>query len=230
MDKNIGDILFNWVNQAWNFIWHSDSIWSWLLNIIIAFIFIKFIFYPGVGLMLNTDYPIVAVVSGSMEHMQIARDGKVLPEMCGNIYDEKKYFVNLDYYWQECGSWYEDHNITKKEFSTFFFKNGFNKGDIIVIYGKDPKNLKIGDVIVFNVAERIDPIIHRVVSINKYDDGYRFNTKGDHNSMSDQRIDMNIKEEAIIGKGVFRIPYLGWIKIWFIDLIEWLTATNIDLI
>ncbi|MFT4297770.1 MAG: signal peptidase I [Candidatus Woesearchaeota archaeon] len=211
-----------WIKKAWNFIWHSDSVWSWLLNIALAFLFIKFIFYPGIGLLLNTSYPVVAVVLGSMEHMQSARDGKTIPEECGNTYENTKYFVSLDYYWQECGEWYEKNNITKEQFSKFPFRNGFNKGDIIVIYGENPKNLKIGDVIVFYSDQRPEPIIHRIVEINKDNSNYIFNTKGDHNKIADPRIDINIHQDKIIGKGVFRIPLLGWIKIWFMNIGEFI--------
>ena len=54
--------------NVWKFIWEDDSIWSWMLNIILAFVLIKFIVYPGLGLLLGTSYPVVAVVSESMEH------------------------------------------------------------------------------------------------------------------------------------------------------------------
>jgi signal peptidase I len=207
------------LSKAWDFFWNSNSPWSWLLNIVVAFLFIKFIFYPISGMGLNTTHPIVAVVSGSMEHMQTTHDGRIIPEMCGNTYGEKKYFMSLDYYWEECGSWYEENNITKEQFSAFSFKNGFNKGDIIIIYGTNPKNLKIGDVIVYNTPYRHEPIIHRIVAIDEYDDGLSFTTKGDHNSMPDPRIDTNIKEDMIIGRAIGRIPYLGWIKVGAMKLV-----------
>ena len=56
------------LHKVWYFIWESDSIWSWIINIILAFIIIKFLVYPGLGFALGTSHPIVAVVSGSMEH------------------------------------------------------------------------------------------------------------------------------------------------------------------
>jgi len=192
------------------------------LNIIIAFIFIKFIFYPAAGILMGTGYPLVAVVSGSMEHMKIDHEGGI-PNLCGNNYPETSLIVGFDDYWKECGEWYENKNITQSNFSNFYFKNGFNKGDIIFIYGENPKNLKIGDVIVFKRKFRSDPIIHRVVEINEGVEGKLFFvTKGDHNSGSALGIDVNINEEIIIGKGVFRVPYLGWIKIWAVDAVSWL--------
>ena len=58
--------------------------------------------------------------------------------------------------------WYTLNGISKDEFAEFPFKNGFNKGDIIVLKGKKPEYIEVGDVIVFWSAKR-DPIIHRVV-------------------------------------------------------------------
>jgi signal peptidase I len=207
--------------KAWQFIWESDSVWSWLLNIVIAFLLIKFAVYPGLGMIFHTSFPLVAVVSGSMEHKIVPSDINNKPYICDRNYEEKDFFLNLDEYWNNCGKYYERINITKERFSGFFFKNGFDKGDIIFIYGTDPKNLKIGDVIVFQKATSSEPIIHRIVDIKEVGGKRSFVTKGDHNEFSGP-IDKNISEDIILGKGVFRIPYLGWVKIWFVDLINWL--------
>ena len=56
------------IGYIWFFIWEDDSVWSWIINIILAFVIIKFMVYPIIGLTLTTSHPIVAVVSGSMEH------------------------------------------------------------------------------------------------------------------------------------------------------------------
>jgi len=187
------------LKKTWWFIWEDDSIWSWIVNIILAFVLIKFIVYPGLGLLLNTSYPIVAVVSGSMEH-----DG------------------NFDNWWNGQEDWYLGHNITKEEFSNFNFKNGFNKGDIMILYGKKPGNIKLGEVIVFR-SGRPDPIIHRVIRKWELGGKYYFQTKGDHNVDSIKSLGLdetNINEEQLLGKAVIRIPLLGYIKIWFVELIN----------
>jgi signal peptidase I len=205
------------LNKTWHFIWKSDSVWSWLINIVLAFLIIKYILYPGLGIIFNTGFPIVAVVSGSMEHRIVSHNASENPAMCGITYDRSDYFVSFDYYWDTCGEWYEKRDITKEEFFGFLFKHGFNKGDIIFIYGKNTKDLKIGEVIVFS-TEGVDyPIIHRIVRIYEHNGERRFITKGDHNKDSGI-IDMNIRESDIMGAGVFRVPYMGWIKIWFVDL------------
>ncbi len=189
------------LKKIWYFLWESDSIWSWIVNFIIAFILVKFIVYPGLGYLLGTTFPVVAVVSGSMEH-----DG------------------SFDDWWQssaycdgnECTQeqWYANHNVSKEIFDEYRFKNGFNKGDIMVLLGVEPKTIKTGDVIVFMSKERSDPIIHRVMIKNGDEtSGFVFQTKGDHNVDSGVGLDTDIQESNILGKAVFRIPYLGWIKI-----------------
>jgi len=52
--------------RLWHFLWEEDSIWSWIANVIIAFVIIKFLLYPGLGFVLGTPAPIAAVFSGSM--------------------------------------------------------------------------------------------------------------------------------------------------------------------
>ncbi|MBI4150338.1 hypothetical protein HY488_02960, partial [Candidatus Woesearchaeota archaeon] len=93
--------------RVWYFIWEEDSWASWIVNVILAFVLIKFVIYPGLGFLLGTKFPIVAVISSSMEH-----DG------------------SFETWWNQQASWYEANNITEEEFKTFSFKNGFNKGDI----------------------------------------------------------------------------------------------------
>lgn len=213
-NKDVLSILRN----IWKFLWYDDSVWSWLANVVVAYLFIVFIFYPGLGLLLNTSYPLVAVVSGSMEHMKISHDNNINPHLCGFQYSETDYFVDFDEYWEICGNWYEIKNITKQNFSNFNFKNGFNKGDLIFIYGTKPKNLKIGDVIVFKSNIRPEPIIHRIVDINEINGELIFTTKGDHNK-SYGNVDIEINENNILGRGLFRVPLLGWFKIWVTNLL-----------
>lgn len=196
--------------KIWHFIWEEDSIWSWLVNIILAFVLIKFIVYPGLGLILGTDYPIVAVVSSSMEHES-----------------------SFDDWWTNSQEWYWDQGITEEAFMMYPFKNGFNKGDIMVLKGKKPNEIEVGDVIVFvshRYRPKADPIIHRVVKIWQEDGKYLFQTKGDNyitnrNSINscDQVAcvdETKITEEQVLGKAVFKIPLLGYIKIIFVELLK----------
>lgn len=174
--------------RVWHFLWEEDSLLSWLVNIVLAFILVKFLIYPGLGLVLGTGYPVVAVVSGSMEH-----DG------------------SFDSWWSNARSWYENNNIQLSDFNSFGFHNGFDKGDIILLVGAKPENIGVGEVVVYSSTTPY-PIIHRVVKKEKVNNKYLFITKGDHNSAPDTE---SVSEDVILGRAVFRIPLLGWVKIWF---------------
>ncbi len=182
------------LGKIWHFIWYDDSILSWIVNLILAFILVKFVIYPGIGFALDTDFPIVAVVSGSMEH-----EGQA-----------------FDTWWENNGNWYESHGITKKDFVNYKFFNGFNKGDIMFLKGEQPKDIKVGDVLVYQSSQYSNPIIHRVVETEKEDEDYVFMTKGDNNNKEDKPVLEDQIENT--GKAIIKLPYLGWVKIWFVDL------------
>lgn len=184
MKMSFKDIL----KKIWHFIWNDNSIASWIVNIILAFIIVKFLIYPGLGLLLGTSYPVVAVVSSSMEHNS-----------------------GFELWWENNKVWYLQNNITKENFLTYPLKNGFNKGDIMVLIRPKPMNIKKGDVIVFKGSLK-DPIIHRVVRIFIEDDKYYIQTKGDNNNAS-RSDELKTPVDSILGKTVFKIPWLGWIKI-----------------
>ncbi|MEK6891894.1 MAG: signal peptidase I [Nanoarchaeota archaeon] len=196
--------MANWkkaLKQVWNFIWNDDSIWSWLANIALAFILIKFIVYPGLAFVLGTTHPVVAVVSESMEHN-----------------------ANFDNYWENAKGFYVANNIKKEDFMNFPLKNGFNKGDIMVLKGKKAEDIKIGDIIVF-WSTRKDPIIHRVIKKWQENGVYYFQTKGDNyitnpTSIKNPLLDeTSISQDKVIGNAIFKIPFLGYIKIWFVEYI-----------
>jgi len=178
------------------------------VNIILAFVIIKFLLYPGLGLVLGTSHPIVAVVSNSMEHDYGFDEWWDSTALCNG---------------EQCtqGDFYKGFDITKAKFLEFRFRNGFNKGDVMFLKGVEPLRIEVGDIIVFK-SGRPDPIIHRVVKIWNVDDKYFFQTKGDRNygSISSPSLnEMQISEEQLVGRALFRIPYLGWIKIGFVRMI-----------
>src|SRR3989344_1025688 len=187
------------LSKIWRFIWDEDSAWSWIVNVILAFLIIKFLLYPALGWALGTPVPIVAVVSGSMEHTG-----------------------NFDAYWnnpiccdQSCtqkaipGEYYEGVNITNQDFRKFDFVNGFNKGDIMILTGAE--TVEQGEVLVY-LTNRPDPIIHRVIDIQSEGGSNIFKTKGDNNCASGD-FEQAIPETHVLGKAEWRIPFLGWVKI-----------------
>lgn len=217
---NLNEIWHS-IKKSWHWIWNSDSILSWIVALALIFILVKFVFFPVMSFITGSSLPLAGVESSSMSH-QIDKDDNNLLNLCGNIYSSsQKKKIDFEEYWNLCGDWYENKNISKEEFSQFTLSNGFRKGDIIIVWGRFKP--KIGDIIIFkpdknSIAPR--PIIHRIVKI---DNGI-IQTKGDHNSeqlTASNNIyktdETHINENQIIGKAVFKIPYLGWFKIWVTD-------------
>ena len=174
--------------KFWDFIWNDDSLLSWLIFLVVIFIFIKFIFFPMLSLIFGTSLPIVIVESCSMHH-----DGK------------------FDSWWTNNGEWYEDNEINKLDFESFNLKNGFTKGDIFFVRGVKSENIVLGDVIIFSDSQSFRPIIHRVVSLDPLE------TKGDNN-YGQIPFELNIDPDKVIGKATnIKIPLLGWLKLIFFE-------------
>ncbi len=203
--------------RLWRFLWEDNSLLSWAVNVVLAFVIIKFIVYPGLGFLLATSNPIVAVVSCSMEHKSTDCGGGGAYRLCGASFESKENF-NLDEYWNACGAWYEERNISKEEFSHYPLNGGFNKGDLMILKGKPPSEIKAGDIVVFRGIEK-EPVIHRVVSARKVGGTYAFSTKGDNNN-GQLSYENSIPQESIIGNAVLKIPYLGNVKLLFTNLIN----------
>jgi signal peptidase I len=106
---------------------------------------------------------------------------------------------------------YEDYGVSINDTKDWVFQNGFSKGDVIFVIG--PKNIKVGDVIIFNAGAQY-PLIHRVI---KADDTY--STKGDNYKTNARQLNSEkvIDENQIIGKALFKIPFVGWIKLIFFE-------------
>jgi signal peptidase len=91
----------------------------------------------------------------------------------------------------------------------------FYKGDVLILQGVSPEQLKIGDIIVFFPTGQNIPIVHRIIAINS--DG-TFQTKGDANA-GQLQFEKAIKSEQIHGKMIAIIPFIGWIKIGLTEFI-----------
>lgn len=180
----------------------------------IVYLFLGFViaysFNFILGYTLSTDTPVVAVFSCSMEHntynnwwypCELSPD-----EVCGTNQDGYN-VANFDDYWKLCGSWYQERNISKAQFESFQFRDGFDVGDLVIV--TNTNDIKIGDVVVYTTPLKPYPIIHRVYNIS--DDN--FLTKGDNNPIPD-----NFGKVAVHGKAVLKIPLLGWVKILFTQI------------
>ena len=125
---------------------------------------------------------------------------------------------SFDKWWNKEGNYYEQQSITKEQFQEFPLKNGFEKGDLLFVLSSSQHN--IGEVIMFLPSSRskLYPIAHRIIVLNP------IGTKGDHNlkqltsnNNAGGLDETNISQEKIIGKVKFKIPYLGWAKLLFLE-------------
>ncbi len=111
-----------------------------------------------------------------------------------------------------------DENSWKRPFyqkgvdtSNFPLQGGFERGDLLLIRGTDPTEIKLGDVIVYRRGS--DLIVHRVVEIRADNaNNLMFITKGDANMWFDSP---PVRSDQIVGKVLFVIPKLGWPSIWW---------------
>ncbi|MFT4244036.1 MAG: signal peptidase I [Candidatus Woesearchaeota archaeon] len=207
------------------YVFKGEDLVSHVLFFITLFIFFKLILLPLVGFLLQTSYPLTAIVSESMEQ-RLNND-----MICGNRIDDSNSNLN---FWDICGNFYEDNlDISKQDFQNFKFSNGMNRGDVIIGYGRDPKNIQVGDVILFKGQDKVQlsngkeeslfylnfgPIIHRVVEIEFEDNIFYFTTKGDNNPLIMSK-EVRIPQDDVIGTAVIRIPYLGLLNYYFYKFI-----------
>jgi signal peptidase I len=179
------------LGKIWHFLAHEESMASFIVDAILIILIGKYLLFPGLSMALGTPYPVVAVVSGSMDH----------------------HGQGFDAWWTQNGAWYEQHNITKVQFETFYRSNGFAKGDVFVVRGIN-SDIKVGDILVYRVSERSEPIIHRVVAINP--DG-TLQTKGDANQ-AQLSFEESVSESQVAGRAVAWAPLIGWVKVGLLEL------------
>jgi signal peptidase len=168
----------------------SNNEWVETIIYIILGIAAAYLLNYGLGLLLGTKLPVVAVVSESMTH------------------DASTPIKHYQYL--------QDHfNYSKEQVDAWPIKNGFLKGDALVVMGVPEKDLKIGDVIVFDISGQNTPIVHRIVKFENNQNTGSVNfflnntiTKGDHNPTIDPW-----RPVKIYGKAVLVIPFLGWPKL-----------------
>jgi len=182
--------------EIWHFLWHSNSIWSILVDIILIFLILKFILLPGFGLIVGSPVPLVIIESGSMEHQG-----------------------SFGQWWGLHGQWYVENNISEETVSSWKFHNGMNKGDVILVTGNKNKDYKVGEVIVFSVPGNSVPIIHRIIAIHVVNGETFYETKGDHND-GQHSYEKLIAKKQTLGKASFRIPWIGWVKLFFVELFK----------
>jgi len=178
------------VVRCFNKVWEflrEDSWASFAVTLLLAIIIIKFVFFPGLSFLTGSDLPLVIVESCSMYHHE---DGL-----------ERTFESSV----------YEDYGIELGDTTNWIFQNGFSKGDVIFAVGAD--EIEVGDVIIFEGGSTY-PLIHRVVGV-----GDSYATKGDNYKTNSKQLssEKSISEEQIIGKALFKVPFVGWIKLVFFE-------------
>ena len=180
------DIKDGW-KKTWKFL-QEDSWPSLLVTLLLAFVIIKFIFFPGLSFITGTQLPLVIVESCSMYHHENGFEKTFTSEV------------------------YEDQEISIEDTNRWDFQNGFSKGDVIFVVGA--KEVEVGDVIIFNAGNKY-PLIHRVISSEKGE----YSTKGDNYKTNSKQLpsEKSISEEQLVGKALFKIPFVGWAKLIFFE-------------
>ena len=178
--------------RIWRFLIYEDTWASFAADAVIVVLLGYFVVFPVLGLIMGTPLPAVAVITSSMDHQDL----------------------EFDEWWDQNSDWYTERGFDKEQFENFIFKDGFEKGDIIVMKGVPFDEIEIGDVIVYQSPTDVD-IIHRVVWKGENQIG----TKGDANS--DQLyFERNLVELQIKGRAISKIPKLGWVKVIFVDALN----------
>lgn len=82
-------------------------------------------------------------------------------------------------------------------------------GDLVLIEKCSPNDIKVQDIIEYKLDGYT--VIHRVKEIYKKDGKIFFITKGDNNDSEDK---IPVNENQLIGKSIFKIPYLALPTVW----------------
>ncbi|HDD63695.1 MAG: signal peptidase I [Thermoprotei archaeon] len=101
--------------------------------------------------------------------------------------------------------------------SSYSMEPTLHVGDLLVIIGCNPKDIKVGDIIVYKGLWG-SPIVHRVINKTQIDSEYYFLMKGDANASPDPGMIPNnpytwLKSSKIKGKVLLIIPYIGVISL-----------------
>ncbi len=172
----------------------EESVEGYILFFLFAIILFKWIIPFFSSIFLGTDMPIYVIVTESMEHKDKER-------------------IKYTFY-----KFFQDRNISIDDFP---FKNGLNRGDVVIVVGRDPRKIKVGDVVVYHPKYSKAVLLHRVIEKHCNGKCY-FTMKGDNNPFPlnySFLSEVNVPEDNIKGVVIFRIPYLGIPKVLLVDLI-----------
>ncbi len=79
-------------------------------------------------------------------------------------------------------------------------------GDLIIVRSIKPEEVKVGDVITYNMDKKF-LVTHRVIEVLNDNKQMKFRTKGDANSVVDEKL---VSGRQLIGTLAYKIPYGGY--------------------
>lgn len=87
----------------------------------------------------------------------------------------------------------------------------FNRGDLVILWGRDADGIDVGDVIAFRAPNPYEatvqsPVLHRVIGKFDRNGEIYFETRGDANPSPDP---WEVPAPNLVGECAARIPYLG---------------------
>ena len=192
------------LKRLYEFIWKEDTLASWVVSLILIFLIVYFIFFPLLSLIMGSPMPLVVVESTSMHHPG------------GFIENTLGLESSFGQWWEGKKEWYIERNINYSRARGWPLRTGLEMGDIVAVVGAN--QLEIGDIIIFRANKR-HPVIHRIIDIEKEDGRTIYQTKGDNNR--DQiPTERKILKNQIIGKAIFRIPKVGWVKLGQVEIFK----------
>ncbi len=156
---------------------------EWIFPLVIAIVLVYGTYF-SLSKILNNNYPIVTVVSSSMEHKN-------------DVYQKfYKYFFDLGY--------------SNEQINKFPVKLGISIGDVLIV--KKEEKYNVGDVIVFKPVCEQAPIVHRIVKINEDGTYQTKGDNNDRQLVKICYTEEKINKEIIEGKVVFIIPKIGILR------------------
>ena len=101
----------------------------------------------------------------------------------------------------------------------------FYRGDIVAVEKTNllgiqefnPKDVQVGDIVVYNAKWFNQPVIHRIIDINEINGKTVYEIKGDNNNRSDPYYVTADQIQAKVikwGDKPVVIPYIGTISLW----------------
>ncbi|KAK1444312.1 peptidase S26B like protein [Babesia gibsoni] len=91
----------------------------------------------------------------------------------------------------------------------------FYRGDILFLMKQ--KKVSAGDILVFRIAGRDIPIVHRALSVHANQEDFNVLTKGDNNEVADRGLYSQgqkwLENKNVVGTVLLRIPMFGMFTI-----------------